>query len=240
MLIEEKVSEKPWGSDLPELHHLHRSISILSCPDMCEVAVNIIIEALSMLLGQGRVQDGASTTQLLSVLCNQISQAIAFFPSSARPRVLEMDKEENRHPSASRHHRHSSSSENYRRRSQDSDKHRESSGRKVKMRRHWAPAVVNVHLDVPAPFCVLFTLFLLDKSPLPFSSCSRRREHSRPVVCSLVWLLSGCLFLAGKSLLELLITVLEFKRKKDLKSFVYECIETKRWHVFFVTKMYRL
>lgn len=51
-----------------------------------------------------------------------------------RPRVLEMDKEENRHPSLSRHRRHSS--ENYWRRGQDSDKHRESSGRKVKMRRH--------------------------------------------------------------------------------------------------------
>ncbi|XP_049900735.1 RNA demethylase ALKBH5 [Epinephelus moara] len=53
-----------------------------------------------------------------------------------RPRVLEMDKEENRHPSHSRHRRHSISSENYWRRGQDSDKHRESSGRKVKMRRH--------------------------------------------------------------------------------------------------------
>ncbi|KAM8771613.1 RNA demethylase ALKBH5 [Acanthopagrus schlegelii] len=53
-----------------------------------------------------------------------------------RPRVLEMDKEENRHPSVSRHRRHSISSENYWRRGQNSDKHRESSGRKVKMRRH--------------------------------------------------------------------------------------------------------
>lgn len=53
-----------------------------------------------------------------------------------RPRVLEMDKEENRRPSHSRHRRHSISSENYWRRGQDSDKHRESSGRKVKMRRH--------------------------------------------------------------------------------------------------------
>ncbi|KAL6110976.1 alkbh5 [Pungitius sinensis] len=55
-----------------------------------------------------------------------------------RPRVLEMDKEENRRPSNSSHHRrHSiSSSENYWRRSDDSDKHRESSGRDVKMRRH--------------------------------------------------------------------------------------------------------
>ncbi|XP_035493470.2 RNA demethylase ALKBH5 [Scophthalmus maximus] len=53
-----------------------------------------------------------------------------------RPRVLEMDKEENRRPSLSRHHRHSGSSENYWRRDQDHDKHREGSGRKVKMRRH--------------------------------------------------------------------------------------------------------
>ncbi|XP_044040848.1 RNA demethylase ALKBH5 [Siniperca chuatsi] len=53
-----------------------------------------------------------------------------------RPRVLEMDKEENRHPSFSRHRRHSISSENYWKRGQDSHKHRESSGRKVKMRRH--------------------------------------------------------------------------------------------------------
>ncbi|XP_056136012.1 RNA demethylase ALKBH5 [Lampris incognitus] len=53
-----------------------------------------------------------------------------------RPRVLEMDKEENRHPSLSRHRRHSNSSENYWRRGQEHDKHRESSGRKVKMRRH--------------------------------------------------------------------------------------------------------
>uniref|UniRef100_G3PWF1 RNA demethylase ALKBH5 n=1 Tax=Gasterosteus aculeatus aculeatus TaxID=481459 RepID=G3PWF1_GASAC len=58
-----------------------------------------------------------------------------------RPRVLEMDKEENRRPSNSSHHRrHSiSSSENYWRRGDDdddSDKHRESSGRNVKMRRH--------------------------------------------------------------------------------------------------------
>uniref|UniRef100_A0A1A8FMD1 RNA demethylase ALKBH5 n=1 Tax=Nothobranchius korthausae TaxID=1143690 RepID=A0A1A8FMD1_9TELE len=54
-----------------------------------------------------------------------------------RPRVLEMDKEENRHPSFSRHHhRHSISSENYWRRDEDHDKHRESSGRKIKMRRH--------------------------------------------------------------------------------------------------------
>lgn len=52
-----------------------------------------------------------------------------------RPRVLEMDKEENRHPSFSRQRRHSISSENYWKRGQDYDKHRESSGRKVKMRR---------------------------------------------------------------------------------------------------------
>ncbi|CAI5680956.1 RNA demethylase ALKBH5 [Oreochromis niloticus] len=52
-----------------------------------------------------------------------------------RPRVLEMDKEENRRPSLSRH-RHSVTSENYRRRGQDYDKEQESSGRKVKMRRH--------------------------------------------------------------------------------------------------------
>lgn len=51
-----------------------------------------------------------------------------------RPRVLEMDKEENRQPSHWRHRRHSS--ENYRRSSRDSDKRRESSGRKVKIRRH--------------------------------------------------------------------------------------------------------
>ncbi|XP_024914288.1 RNA demethylase ALKBH5 isoform X2 [Cynoglossus semilaevis] len=36
-----------------------------------------------------------------------------------RPRVLEMDKEENRHPSLSRRRRHSSSSENYWKRSQE-------------------------------------------------------------------------------------------------------------------------
>ncbi|KAI9525402.1 hypothetical protein NQZ68_005948 [Dissostichus eleginoides] len=53
-----------------------------------------------------------------------------------RPRVLEMDKEENRHPSNSRSRRHSISSENYWKRGQDSEKPRESSGRKVKMRRH--------------------------------------------------------------------------------------------------------
>ncbi|XP_034044302.1 RNA demethylase ALKBH5 [Thalassophryne amazonica] len=56
-----------------------------------------------------------------------------------RPRILEMDKEENRHPSLSRHHRHSISSENYWGRGHDDDnddKHTESSGRKVKMRRH--------------------------------------------------------------------------------------------------------
>ncbi|XP_054460217.1 RNA demethylase ALKBH5 [Anoplopoma fimbria] len=58
-------------------------------------------------------------------------------PNAAhRPRVLEMDKEENRHPSNSHHRRHSISSEDNWRRGQDSDKHRESSGRKVKMRRH--------------------------------------------------------------------------------------------------------
>ncbi|XP_064870438.1 RNA demethylase ALKBH5-like [Oncorhynchus nerka] len=49
-----------------------------------------------------------------------------------RPRVLEMDKEENRHSSSSsRLHRRSNSSENYWRRSQDGDV-----SRKVKMRRH--------------------------------------------------------------------------------------------------------
>lgn len=55
-----------------------------------------------------------------------------------RPRVLEMDKEENRRPSlsGSRHRRHSNSSENYWRRGHEHDKHRENSGRKVKMRRH--------------------------------------------------------------------------------------------------------
>ncbi|XP_003972350.2 RNA demethylase ALKBH5 [Takifugu rubripes] len=61
-------------------------------------------------------------------------------PNAAhRPRVLEMDKEENRHPSMShqhQHQRHSIGSENYRRRGQASDKHQDSSGRKVKMRRH--------------------------------------------------------------------------------------------------------
>lgn len=50
-----------------------------------------------------------------------------------RPRVLEMDKEENRRPSQLSH-RHRS--ENYRRHSDDADKRRESSGRKVKIRRH--------------------------------------------------------------------------------------------------------
>ncbi|XP_076004078.1 RNA demethylase ALKBH5 [Genypterus blacodes] len=53
-----------------------------------------------------------------------------------RPRVLEMDKEENRHPSSLSQHRRHGSSENYWKRSHDHDKHRESSGRKVKMRRH--------------------------------------------------------------------------------------------------------
>ncbi|CAF98154.1 unnamed protein product, partial [Tetraodon nigroviridis] len=53
-----------------------------------------------------------------------------------RPRVLEMDKEENRRPAASHPHRHSVGSESYRRRAHASDKHRESSGRNVKMRRH--------------------------------------------------------------------------------------------------------
>ncbi|KAK0148305.1 RNA demethylase ALKBH5 [Merluccius polli] len=57
-----------------------------------------------------------------------------------RPRVLEMDKEENRRPSLSHHRRHSSSSsssENYWRRGQEYEKHKESSQRrKVKMRRH--------------------------------------------------------------------------------------------------------
>ncbi|XP_056442516.1 RNA demethylase ALKBH5 [Gadus chalcogrammus] len=56
-----------------------------------------------------------------------------------RPRVLEMDKEENQRPSHSHHRRHSnsSSSENYWRRGQEYDKHKESSERrKVKMRRH--------------------------------------------------------------------------------------------------------
>uniref|UniRef100_A0AAZ3R3N3 RNA demethylase ALKBH5 n=1 Tax=Oncorhynchus tshawytscha TaxID=74940 RepID=A0AAZ3R3N3_ONCTS len=49
-----------------------------------------------------------------------------------RPRVLEMDKEENRHSSSSsRLHRRSNSSENYWRRSRDGDV-----SRKVKMRRH--------------------------------------------------------------------------------------------------------
>uniref|UniRef100_A0A6Q2XE94 RNA demethylase ALKBH5 n=2 Tax=Esox lucius TaxID=8010 RepID=A0A6Q2XE94_ESOLU len=48
-----------------------------------------------------------------------------------RPRVLEMDKEENRRSSSSRPHRRNNSSENYWRRSQDSE-----GSRKVKMRRH--------------------------------------------------------------------------------------------------------
>lgn len=52
-----------------------------------------------------------------------------------RPRVLEMDKEENRRSSLSRHHRRSNSSETWRR-GQDYDKHSDGSGRKVKMRRH--------------------------------------------------------------------------------------------------------
>lgn len=51
-----------------------------------------------------------------------------------RPRVLEMDKEENRHPSLWRSPRERS--DKYRRSSHDSDKRRESSGRKVKIRRH--------------------------------------------------------------------------------------------------------
>lgn len=67
----------------------------------------------------------------------QIWHDVSLSSPSIRPRVLEMDKEENRHPSLSRHRRHSGSSENYWRRGQDYDKHRESSGRKVKMRRHW-------------------------------------------------------------------------------------------------------
>ncbi|TNN75932.1 RNA demethylase ALKBH5 [Liparis tanakae] len=58
--------------------------------------------------------------------------------AARRPRVLEMDKEENRRPSnsSSHHRRDSISSENYWRRDQESEKHRESSGREVKMRRH--------------------------------------------------------------------------------------------------------
>lgn len=62
--------------------------------------------------------------------------------AARRPRVLEMDKEENRRPSLSHHRRHSSSggsssSENYWRRGPEQDKHKESSQRrKVKMRRH--------------------------------------------------------------------------------------------------------
>ncbi|XP_077574241.1 RNA demethylase ALKBH5 [Stigmatopora nigra] len=51
-----------------------------------------------------------------------------------RPRMLEMDKEENRR-SAFGQRRHSSSSDDYRKRDADYDKHRESSSRKVKMRR---------------------------------------------------------------------------------------------------------
>lgn len=53
-----------------------------------------------------------------------------------RPRVLEMDKEENRRSSITHHRRRSGSSENYWNRGQEHDKHRESSGRRVKMQRH--------------------------------------------------------------------------------------------------------
>ncbi|XP_061626326.1 RNA demethylase ALKBH5 [Phyllopteryx taeniolatus] len=53
-----------------------------------------------------------------------------------RPRVLEMDKEENRRHSSFGQRRHSTSSDDYRKREADYDKHRESSSRKVKMRRH--------------------------------------------------------------------------------------------------------
>ncbi|XP_028317376.1 RNA demethylase ALKBH5 [Gouania willdenowi] len=53
-----------------------------------------------------------------------------------RPRVLEMDKEENRRPALPRQRPRSISSENYRRRDEDDEKSRDTSGRKVKMRRH--------------------------------------------------------------------------------------------------------
>lgn len=63
-----------------------------------------------------------------------------------RPRVLEMDKEENRRSSVSRHRRHSNSSENYWRRGQDyqtppthrhdNHHHHDSSRRRAKMSRH--------------------------------------------------------------------------------------------------------
>ncbi|XP_046897829.1 RNA demethylase ALKBH5 [Hypomesus transpacificus] len=56
-------------------------------------------------------------------------------PNAAhRPRVLEMDKEENRRSALSRHGRHSNTSDSVWRRGQEYDKHSE--GRKVKMRRH--------------------------------------------------------------------------------------------------------
>ncbi|XP_019717829.1 RNA demethylase ALKBH5 [Hippocampus comes] len=53
-----------------------------------------------------------------------------------RPRVLEMDKEENRRPAAFGQRRHSALADEHRKRDLDDDKHRESSSRKVKMRRH--------------------------------------------------------------------------------------------------------
>lgn len=53
-----------------------------------------------------------------------------------RPRVLEMDKEENRRPAAAGQRRHSASADEHRKRDVDEDKHCESSSRKVKMRRH--------------------------------------------------------------------------------------------------------
>ncbi|KAM9792074.1 LOW QUALITY PROTEIN: RNA demethylase ALKBH5 [Neosynchiropus ocellatus] len=53
-----------------------------------------------------------------------------------RPAVLEMDKEENRRPSFSQQRRHGSENSWRRERGQERDPRRESSGRKVKMRRH--------------------------------------------------------------------------------------------------------
>lgn len=67
-----------------------------------------------------------------------------------------MDKEENRRPSLSRH-RHSITSENYRRRGQDYDKEQESSGRKVKMRRHWG-LLSHVNIWISGCCCLFFFL----------------------------------------------------------------------------------
>ncbi|XP_061882527.1 RNA demethylase ALKBH5 [Entelurus aequoreus] len=52
-----------------------------------------------------------------------------------RPRVLEMDKEENRRPPSAGQRRHGVTSDEHRKREHDDNKPRESSARKVKMRR---------------------------------------------------------------------------------------------------------